>query len=322
LIKVFFLVCAFLLNKSNSFSGFDGKAATLPSTGMNMASTEGSTFPVNEAENEKIFVVTGSTDGIGRHTSKKLAETGARVIVHGRNTARCEETVQWIKDITGNEKIDYFVADLSETSNVHTLADQICEKYSHIDCLINNAGVFEEQFQTTPDGFEMTFAVNVAAPFVLTKRLLPMLQKRPGSRLIIVSSISQGSRIDFENLQFEKGGYDEHSSYSLSKLCDAMLAFEMAARFGSGAQPTVNTLDPGTVNTKMLLAGWGMCGIPVTRANNEFWLATSPDVEGVNGKYFTSCRESRASQVAYDPEARRRLWEYLERTTAVTYDDL
>ncbi|CAM9557292.1 unnamed protein product [Phaeothamnion confervicola] len=192
-----------------------------------------------------------------------------------------------------------------------------------IDVLINNAGVFEPRERRTADGLELTFAVNIAAPFVITKLLLPQLRRaaarggRP-AHVVNASSISQSYDIDFENLQFEKGRYSAHEAYSTSKLAVAMFSAELAARLDA-AEVVCNALDPGTVGTKMLEAGWGMGGIPVSCANDEFWLATAGR-EGVGtGRYYVSRRDSRPSPPVMDQAVRRRLWEYLERVTGVKY---
>jgi len=190
------------------------------------------------------------------------------------------------------------------------------------------------------------------APFLLTSMLLPAVAASDYARIIIVSSISQSSRLDWDDLEMQKG-FSAHGSYSSSKLCNAMHAVELAARLrAAGSHVTCNTLDPGTVNTKMLLAGWRDCGIPVDRANNQHYLATSPEVQGIprspsprgqagcvplcgaatlrltrcpgdrtgkSGLYFVGGRETRPSMPCQDAEQRARLWTILEEATSAVY---
>lgn len=126
------------------------------------------------------------------------------------------------------------------------------------------SGVFEADFRHGDDGVEYTFAVNVLAPYVITGRLLGLVAEAPGGgRVVNVASLSASYSLDFDNLQFEKGGYSDHAAYSLSKLLDIMFNAELARRAPDGI--TCNSLDPGTVNTKMLRAGWGLGGIPIKR---------------------------------------------------------
>ncbi len=268
----------------------------------------------------KLYLITGSTDGIGRHTAEKLCRAGSHVMVHGRNAARVKDAVDSLHTVTDNHRnINSFIADLSDLSQVRRLADEVKETLERenmeLTCLINNAGVYEKQKVLAPSGFEMTWAVNVAAPFLLTSLLLDSIKER----IVNVASVSASISIDFNNLQQEKG-YSAHSSYSLSKLADIMLSFSLAERLAAaekGPQITCNCLDPGTVNTKMLYAGWGPIGMRIEDANDLFYLAT--EAEGVSGKYFVSSRESRAPGPAYDSDARQRLWEILEEQTGAQW---
>eukprot|EP00741_Cyanophora_paradoxa_P021914 tig00021428_g21153.t1 len=260
----------------------------------------------------RICLVTGATDGIGRHTAFRLAKDGATVLIHGRNRERGESTARWIRDSTGSN-VQYFNADFADLSQVRELAKQIKDAAPRLDVLDNNAGVFAEQYVKTVDGNELTFQVNVLAPYLLTAELLDLIKMGSRPRIINVASISQSSSIDFDNLNAEKG-FNSHSTYSLSKLCDVLLTYSMV-RALKGTGVTVNTLDPGTVNTKMLFAGWGPCGIEVNDANDQHWLATSPSLEGVTGKYYVGRRETPSAKVSYDETVQDRLWAVLEDLT-------
>ena len=170
---------------------------------------------------------------------------------------------------------------------------------SNLKILVNNAGVYSEDFVRTEDGLELTFAVNVLAPFILTSMLLPMLlangsNSSRSSRIVIASSVSQSWKLPknyWDDPQYRKRSYSAHGAYSESKLLDAMLTIEMAHRLHDLAGidtsiVTCNCLDPGTVNTKMLLDGWGPIGIPVENALDETWCCTSTELEGTSGQYF------------------------------------
>ncbi|CAM9505238.1 unnamed protein product [Ascophyllum nodosum] len=201
---------------------------------------------------------------------------------------------------------------------MNQLCDEVLAQTDRLDCLINNAGVFEADFRHSEDGIEYTFAVNVLAPYVITGRLLSLIARAPdGGRVVNVASLSASYSVDFDNLQFEKGGYSDHASYSLSKLLDIMFNAELARRAPDGV--ICNSLDPGTVNTKMLRAGWGMTGIPIKSANDEFYLATSDGIKGTTGKYFVSRRVYNPPPPAKDDAACRRLWAALEKLSGLNY---
>jgi NAD(P)-dependent dehydrogenase (short-subunit alcohol dehydrogenase family) len=273
----------------------------------------------------KTALVTGSTDGIGLTTAKHLAAQGIHVLIHGRDVTRIQQAVRAVmafqkqKSSHSSLVLPLPAQHLSTVSACKTLAQQalaICKENNlQLQILMNNAGVFAEDLVLTPEGLELTFAVNVMAPFVLTSLLLDeLLEER--SRIVIASSISQSRGIrDWEDLTYTKRRYSSHSAYSESKLLDAMLSMEFADRLkAAGFGPnriSCNCLDPGTVNTKMLLAGWGRIGIDVQDALDEFWLCTSQEVDGVTGHYFVSQTSRRTSGSAYDKIERSKLWQSL-----------
>lgn len=276
----------------------------------------------------KTALVTGSTDGIGLTTAKALASMGFRVIVHGRDADRVKKACAQVREAGGGSFSSAIPAlsDISTFEGCRTLADIVSTsclvQNSPLDLIVNNAGIFLEghsrRRETTQWSrehiLERTFAVNVAAPFVITSLLLPLLTAQDGSRIVIVSSISQSSAVsDWQDLQFEKRAYSNHQAYSESKLFDAMLCMEMAERLQvlGTERVTVNCLDPGTVNTKMLLAGWGPCGMDVNDALDETWISTSSDMNGKTGLYFVGRRERKAAWPAYDKEQRTILWNIL-----------
>eukprot|EP00536_Pseudo-nitzschia_multiseries_P017772 jgi/Psemu1/52476/gm1.52476_g len=215
-------------------------------------------------------------------------------------------------------------SDRSCTSSGATATATAADTSSKLKLLMNNAGVYSNDLVRTQDGLELTFAVNVLAPFVLTSMLLSELlangiSSKKSSRVVIASSISQSWKLPYDywdDPQYLKRPYSAHSAYSESKLLDAMLTIEMAHRLHDLAGidtsvVTCNCLDPGTVNTKMLLDGWGPIGMRVEDALDETWCCTSPELEEVSGQFFVGQSSRRASGCAYDPIHREKLWQTL-----------
>jgi NAD(P)-dependent dehydrogenase (short-subunit alcohol dehydrogenase family) len=183
----------------------------------------------------KSFLVTGSTDGIGLHVAKKLAEAGATVLVHGRTEGRVADAVKQVQHVARSpEAVTGHLADFASLAGVRELASQVRGALgpSRLSVLINNAGVYEQQHAVSGDGMEMTWAVNVAAPFLLTSLLINEVQER----VVNVASISAASSIDLGNLQQEQGRYSAHAAYSLSKLGDMLITLQMAARLRWGVE--------------------------------------------------------------------------------------
>lgn len=261
----------------------------------------------------KTILVTGSTDGIGKHTAERLAKEGATVLVHGRNKKKARAAAESIKTVSGNQDVHSFAADLSSMAQVRKLAAEVKNAHPKINVLSNNAGVFAERMQKTEDGFELSWAVNVMAPFLLTSLLLDDVTER----IVNVSSISAASSLDFSNLQQEKG-FSSHNSYSLSKLASQFFTRDLADLV-RGRGLTANCLDPGTVNTKMLIAGWGACGITIKDANDEFKMITDPQMEGVTGQYRVSHRPRSMASCVEDAETRKKLWKLLEEQTGAEW---
>lgn len=265
----------------------------------------------------KIVLITGSTDGIGKQTALDLLGMGATVIVHGRDVSRCEKTVKEIKKVTENHHIDFFVADFSAFRRVRGLAEEIKQKYDRLDVLINNAGVIENRRKLTEDGYEMTFVVNHLAYFLLTGLLLDLLKKSAPSRIVNVSSMTHSSSIDVTDLQGEKY-YSGYSAYSLSKLCNILFTYELARRL-QGTGVTVNCLHPGVIDTKLLRTNFSGRRPVSEGSKTSVYLATAPDLEKVTGKYFVDKKETRSASISYDSEMRNKLWEISEQMTGFVY---
>jgi NAD(P)-dependent dehydrogenase (short-subunit alcohol dehydrogenase family) len=265
----------------------------------------------------KTILVTGSTDGIGKHTALGLARMGARVLLHGRDQEKGRKIKDEIAQETGNDQLELFIADLSSQKRVLNLAREIANKHEHLHVLINNAGTFLPERRLTEDGLEMTFAVNYLAPFLLTHELLKLLSKSAPSRIVNVASIAHwNANVDWSNMQGEKY-YDGFQSYALYKLGIVLFTYELAKRL-KGSEVTVNCLHPGIVRTKLLRAGFGNYpGIaPDEGAKTSIYLASSPDLENMSGKYFESCRQAHSSPLSYDNALQEEFWRLSENLVA------
>jgi NAD(P)-dependent dehydrogenase (short-subunit alcohol dehydrogenase family) len=266
---------------------------------------------------DRIVLITGSTDGIGKETARQLAALGATVLMHGRDAQRCAAARDDIRQTTGNPHVDSFVADLSSQWQVRQLAVDILGRYDRLHVLINNAGVILLQRQVTEEGMEASFAVNHLAPFLLTHLLLDRLQQSAPARVVTVSSTAHSDgRIDFDNLQGERR-YNGVVAYKAAKLGNVLFTLELAERLkGSGV--TANCLHPGVVTTKLLDTGWGWTGISVAQgAALSVYLASSPAVETMTGQYFEQTTPYRASSQAYDLRLRQKFWQVSARLVGV-----
>ena len=260
----------------------------------------------------KIVLITGSTDGIGKQTALDLARMGANVIIHGRDPQRVQAAKEEVIKKSGNNHIETLLADFSSLAQVKRMTVEILAKYSRLNVLVNNAGVFLLDRKLTTDGLEMNFQVNYLSPFLLTNLLLPLLQISAPSRIVSVSSALHSKTIlDFENLQGEKN-YNGIQAYALSKLGNIYMTLELAERM-AGSGVTANCLHPGGVDTKMLRTAMQMTGIPVEEgAAPSVYLASSPDVAETTGKYYYHREVGRLSEIASDTIARKKLWQISE----------
>ena len=268
------------------------------------------------------MLVTGATAGIGVPTARVLAERGAHVVIVGRNPAKTEATAAQIKQQTGNNDVDYLVADLSVMAEVRRLAADVLRRYDRLDVLINNAGAIYLSRQLSADGIEMTFALNHLSYFLLTNLLLDRLKASAPARIVNVSSgAHRYGPINFDDMQGEKR-FNGQMIYGQSKLANILFTYELARRL-AGSGVTANALHPGFVATDFAKNN-GVIGRlfrVVTRpfslnsdqgAQTTIYLASAPEVEGVTGKYFVKCKEERSSPASYDEAAARRLWELSE----------
>jgi NAD(P)-dependent dehydrogenase (short-subunit alcohol dehydrogenase family) len=256
---------------------------------------------------EATILVTGATDGLGRSVAQELAAKGATVLLHGRNMERLQAVLDGVHEETGNEKLRYYLADLSSLETARDLAERILSNEDRLEVLINNAGIIVHERKESEDGHELTFAVNYLSHFLLTRLLLPLLKDSTPARIVNVASAGQ-SPLDFSNLMLEHG-YDAMKAYSQSKLAQVMFTFKFAEHLQSTGV-TVNALHPASLmDTKMVQSTFGYTMSTVEEGTEAVVrLAISQEVEGVAGGYFDGTREARANRQAYDLQARDRLW--------------
>lgn len=270
----------------------------------------------------KVCLVTGANSGVGKETALGLAEMGATLVMVCRNRAKGEAALNEIRAKSGNENIELLVADLSSQESIQGLAEAFKQRYKQLHVLINNAGVFMLFRRETVDGLEMTFAVNYLAPFLLTNLLLDVLKASTPARIINVSSAAQeGSSLALDDLQARQQRYRAMRVYGQSKLALAMFTYELARKL-EGTGVTVNCLHPGFVATNiaqndlvpplrfLVKLIFSRVGVSAQEgAKTSLYLATSPDVENVTGKYFVRSVPKRTTAISYDTSLQDQLWE-------------
>ena len=253
-------------------------------------------------------LITGATDGVGRVVARALGKDGWRVLVHGRDRPRGEAAVREIEQAGGSAS--FLEADLASLVEVRRLAEAVGTATDRLDLLINNAGIGTAGNapgrQTSADGHELRFAVNYLAGFLLTRLLLPLLERSAPSRIVNVSSAGQQA-IDFSDVMLTRQ-YSGVAAYCQSKLAQILFTVDLARELeGSGV--IVNALHPSTyMNTTMVRqAGVSPMSRVEDGAEAILQLAVSPALSGRSGLYFNVLREARANAEAYDAEARRKL---------------
>jgi NAD(P)-dependent dehydrogenase (short-subunit alcohol dehydrogenase family) len=274
----------------------------------------------------KVALVTGGTSGIGKATAMALAAMGADVVVVGRDRERGERAAAEIRAQTGS-RVDLALADLASQAGVRELAEGFKGRYDRLDVLVNNAGLVQSTRTESPDGLETTLAINHLAPFLLTNLLLDTLKESAPSRVVTVSSEAERwGNIDFDDLQSKKK-YRGFPVYGMTKLANIMFTYELAERL-EGTGVTATCMHPGAVNTRFGTNNRGPMTLlfrafkpfmrtPEQGADTVIWLASSPEVEGVSGRYYADRKVIEPKKIANDPAARRRLWEESERLTGI-----
>jgi len=277
---------------------------------------------------KRISLITGATSGIGKAAAALLAAQGMEIILTGRNAAKVENTVSEIREQTGSRSISYLIADFSDLTDVKQLAEQFRQQFPRLDILINNAGAYFNRRHRTVYGVEKTFLVNHLAPFLLTNLLLNSLQKSESARIINVSSGAHyNAQLDLDDLNFDRF-YFGYWAYGRSKLANILFTYELARKL-KDKSITVNALHPGRVGTDIFKTDFSIFGGPLKwlierisltpeqGADNTVYLATSPEVEGVTGKYFVKREAVASSPLSYDEDLARRLWEISEQITGL-----
>lgn len=267
----------------------------------------------------KVCLVTGGTSGIGYITARELAKFGAKVVITARNQEKAKRSVEMLRAESGNREIYALIADFASQSQVRDLAAEYKRKYARLDVMINNAGAIYFRRSLSQDGIEMTFAVNHLAPFLLTNLLMDRLAASAPARIVnVASNAHEGKVINFNDLEGQKN-YNFMNAYGQSKLANIMFTYELDRRL-AGSGMTVNAVHPGYVGTNMgANNGWLVrLFLPINRlfaidvdqgAQTVIYLASSPGVAGISGKYYFQNKAVASSPYSHDENAARRLWE-------------
>jgi NAD(P)-dependent dehydrogenase (short-subunit alcohol dehydrogenase family) len=253
---------------------------------------------------DRVVLVTGATDGLGRAVARELASRGAAVLLHGRSEARLADTARQIRRAAANDRVRTYLADFSSLEDVRRLGREVLAGEDRLDVLVNNAGIGggrdRRLREESSEGHELRFAVNFLAPFLLTHLLLPLMRRSAPARIVNVASAGQ-EPIDFEDVMLERR-YDGLRGYHQSKLAQVMFTFELADRLRAEGHEgvTANVLHPASLmNTKMVQESFGRTMSTVEEGmESTVRLAVAPELEGVTGRYFDRFHEARAEDQA------------------------
>jgi retinol dehydrogenase-14 len=282
---------------------------------------------VNSGMGGKVILITGGTSGIGKAAATALAGMGATVVITGRNEERGKRALQEIREESGNDGVELILADLTVQDEVRRLAEELRERHKQLEVLVNNAGLVLSERTETPDGIETQLAINHLAPFLLTNLLLDLLKESAPSRIVTVSSDAhRWAKIDLDDLQSRKR-YRGMQVYGKTKLANILFTYELAERL-EGTEVTANCMHPGGVNTNFGNNQGGPMNLlfrlfkpfmrsPEQGADTLIYLASSPEVEGMTGKYLADRKVKATSDAAYDETTRKRLWEASEELTGL-----
>jgi len=275
----------------------------------------------------KLCLITGATDGIGKEAASSLATQGWRLLIQGRDPDKGARVVDELKSRTQNPDIEFVQADFSSLSDVRRLAEQVMARAPHLDVLINNAGGAFEKRGVSTDGYELTFAVNHLAPFLLTRLLLDSLKGSAAARIVTTASAAhRGAILDFEDLQSTRR-FTTMGAYGRSKLANILFTRALAKRL-QGKAVTATCLHPGLVRTNIardmpafgrvifgLIARFGRS--PQQGAETLVYLASAPEVQGASGGYYVDRKLAPLSQAAQDDSAAERLWSISEQLVGI-----
>ena len=276
---------------------------------------------------DKVVMVTGASDGIGKVTARALAEMGAHVVMVCRPSAKAEAARQEIAEATSPGAVELLTADLSSQAEIRAVAAEFRERHERLHVLCNNAGLYVPERRLTADGLELTFALDHLGYFLLTHELREVLAASAPARIVNVSSEAhRGARIDFDDLQGERK-FSAFRAYGQAKLGNVLFTYELARRL-EGTGVTVNCLHPGVVRTGFGRDSHGAMKValklispfmasPDKGAETSIYLASSPEVQGATGQYFAKCKPKKSSPLSYDRAVAQRLWEVSEKLTGV-----
>ncbi len=271
-----------------------------------------------------IVVITGANSGMGKATSIELARTEAVIVMLCRNRERGEEALQDVRNLSGNNSVELMLCDLSSLKSIRDFCFKFKKKYQQLNVLINNAGIILPGYHQTADGYELHFGVNHLGHFLLTNELLDIIIASAPARVInVTSGIHKTGKIYFEDVNLKKK-YTFWRAYAQSKLANIIFTYELSEKL-KGTGVTANCLHPGAVATSMGINRDTGFGTFITRllkpffqtskqgAETAIYLATSNDIEGVNGKYFYRKRSVPSSKRSYDKATAKKLWELSEK---------
>jgi NAD(P)-dependent dehydrogenase (short-subunit alcohol dehydrogenase family) len=282
-----------------------------------------------ENMNGKVVMITGATNGIGQVTARELARQGANVIGVGRDQQKCEQVAEQIKIETRNPNVEFLTADLSIQAQIRQLVEEFQHKYDRLDVLVNNAGGYFQRRVISQDGIEMTLALDHLNYFLLTNLLLEQIKASAPARIVNVSSgAHMGGKINFADIELKRGYYG-WNAYAQSKLANVLFTYELDRRLGDHV--SVNALHPGFVASNFGMNNGGVIKLsmkfvhrfsaisPEKGAQTSIYLASSPEVEGISGKYFFEQQPIPSSPESYNEETAAKLWEVSEEMTRMTH---
>ena len=276
---------------------------------------------------DKLVIITGPTSGIGKEISMQLASLGAKLVLACRDTEKGNLLAEELAGRTGTDNFEVIPIDTSNQTSVHTFVNRFLQEHDRLDVLINNAGINLPEKQLSVDGIELTFATNVLGYYWLTLRLLDLLRENQTARIINTAS-TFASDLDLADLQFDRRSYDGRKAYAQSKACDRMLTWAFARRL-EGTHVTINAFAPGLVLDTGLYRNEQADTMKTMRMVNRFfgrstaegadsavWLASSPDVSGISGKFFDRRKQKRCK--FRNTENEEALWQVCEKLTGIS----
>jgi NAD(P)-dependent dehydrogenase (short-subunit alcohol dehydrogenase family) len=280
--------------------------------------------PIITSLSGKVCLVTGASAGIGAAVARELARLGATVVLACRNPEKGEAARREIAEATGNHELELMTADLASHRQVRDFAEEFLRRHPVLHVLVNNAGVWLERRQESPEGIETTWATNVLGYFLLTNLLLPALKAAPAGRIVNVASRLAGD-LDLADVEFKRRAYSGRLAYAQSKQADRMFTWALARRL-DGTTVTANALHPGFVSTELFSKAGGFMGVvasayaklaalkPEQGADTAVWLAAAPEVQGQHGLFWIDRQERRCR--FRDPKAEEALWGVCAEMTA------